>query len=674
MTTEEEEFEFRARLEREQAASGGKPEKREATTLDRAQAGVSGVDKGIAKLLGLPVDAVENIINLGIATYGSLKMAAGGAPGPEPLKGSKGGSEHIEKLMNEGGVRTDNPAPDDMAARMLHKGGEIAGSSMIPGSGPATAAKGATKAIEVAPLVKEAIVADTKAAIASAAGGAAAGEALGDEWTGVGALSPAMIRQGAASVKNKIAETVKPNVETFERAGAGTPSVGQATQSPFVQGLENLASTFPGGVGVMRRFAERQQKGMADTARTGGSAENAGRAVQTGIERFVDDFKARSGALYDRLDQHIPKDASVDVSNTRAALKELNADIPNAPALSKWFKSEKMQGIESAMGKDAPAREAQPIISKILGPKGEPLVTGETPATVEGLPYEAVKKLRTLVGKELAEPSLVSDVPRSKWEALYGALSKDMEAMAAAQGPEAAAAFARANTHYKAGVQRIQEVLDPLKAKVDAEDVFKAFAPNNPDQVNKVRRVMRSLNPSERKVVSDAVVNRLGRASSGKQDEVGSVFSSETFLTNYDKISPGARAQLFPEGMRQDMDAIAKTASNIREGSKVFANPAGTAGKGAGYAVGGGLVASVATGTVTPAAIALGGMLTTNIGARMLTSPKVVHWLAEASKAKPANMPAHLARLATIYNETKDDALKDELGTYIESVTPKGKK
>ncbi len=39
---------------------------------------------------------------------------------------------------------------------------------------------------------------------------------------------------------------MKPNVEQFEKAGA-TPSVGQATGSAFMQGLENVVSTMPGG-------------------------------------------------------------------------------------------------------------------------------------------------------------------------------------------------------------------------------------------------------------------------------------------------------------------------------------------------------------------------------------------------------------------------------------------
>ena len=52
------------------------------------------------------------------------------------------------------------------------------------------------------------------------------------------------------------------------------------------------------------------------------------------------------------------------------------------------------------------------------------------------LPYEAVKKLRTLVGAELENPSIVSDVPRSKWKAVYAALSDDLKNAATPLDPK----------------------------------------------------------------------------------------------------------------------------------------------------------------------------------------------------------------------------------------------
>jgi hypothetical protein len=61
---------------------------------------------------------------------------------------------------------------------------------------------------------------------------------------------------------------------------------------------------------------------------------------------------------------------------------------------------------------------------------------GETPGKVGGIPYEALKKLRTLVGNEMADSGFASDVPRSKWKPLYAALSKDMAAAAQGAGPE----------------------------------------------------------------------------------------------------------------------------------------------------------------------------------------------------------------------------------------------
>lgn len=52
-----------------------------------------------------------------------------------------------------------------------------------------------------------------------------------------------------------------------------------------------------------------------------------------------------------------------------------------------------------------------------------------------------MKKLRTLVGVEIAENSLMSDVPRSKWNPLHGARSADLGTAATQAGPQATAAF-----------------------------------------------------------------------------------------------------------------------------------------------------------------------------------------------------------------------------------------
>jgi hypothetical protein len=619
------------------------------TAGDRGQAALGGVNRGIAGIAGLPVDTAENLINLGIAGVGTAATALGRPDlAPDLIQGSVGGSRSIADAMQRAGVGTTNPRPDDAASRLLHTGGVIAGGSMVPGARPMPTA-------------------------AAAAGGAIAGEVLGPEWTGVGAMAPAAAQQAAAAAKQAIASRTAPNVQTFKEAGTA-PTVGQATESSFIRGLENLIAKFPGGVGVMRRFADKQQAELGAKARTGVSAEDAGRAIEQGIRGeggFVQRFNQQQDVLYNKLDQYIPKDRMVDVGRTRTALADLNADIPGAPNVSKFFKNEKIQSIEGALRKDTSgvvAAEQSMPIGQLARLKTLPLNPADRKALFnafdEGqLPYEAVKKLRTLVGREITDSTIASSVPKSKWKALYAALSDDMGTAAQQAGPKAEEAWKLANNYTRSGMQRIDSVLDRVIGNAkQPEDVFKAINPTDPDQANKLRAVMRSLTPAERQTVSEAIVNRLGRALPSKQNEVGEVFSSETFLTNWNKLSPGAKMQLFPNhSTRTQMDSIAKVSNVIREGSKTFANPSGTAGAVAPY----GLGAMAFTGNIAAA----GGMIATaNIGGRMLTSPKVVEWLARAPNIRSENMAPHLARLGVIYNETKDDALKAELAKYMDSL------
>mgnify|MGYP001572084768 FL=1 len=171
--------------------------------------------------------------------------------------------------------------------------------------------------------------------------------------------------------------------------------------------------------------------------------------------------------------------------------------------------------------------------------------------------------------------------------------------------------------------------------------------------------------------MSEAVANRLGRATPGNQNVEGDVFSSETFLTNWNRLSPGAKAQLFPDPpLRENIERIAKAAGVIRSGKGIYANPSGTAGSFAAYSVYMSPIASVMTGSLAPAAVGLGSAGTAFVGAKMLTNPKVVQWLATpVNPAKPGEAAAHLARLSVIYNNTEDRGLKEELSRFMESAS-----
>lgn len=565
---------------------------------NRTGAAVGGVNRGLAGLAGLPVDTVENIVNLGIAAYGASKQAITGQPGPDLIKGSFGGSESIARGLESAGVNTQNPSPQDSASRMLYTGGMIAGGSMVPGARPMPTA-------------------------AAAGSGALAGEVLGPQWVGPASMVPGAAGQGVQAARESLANRMQPNVQTFKEAGT-TPSLGQATEFNFLQGMENLLSKFPGGQGIFRRFAENQQTKLAEKTKTGTADEDAGRAIEAGVQGFAGRTKQAWQRLNDEVSAKVG-DATAPTTKTAQALEELTK--PTA-------------------GVDAFVNPKIAALKQTLSPNPS---------------FDELRALRSRIGAML-DDSLVAGVAQGELKKLYGALSQDLEAAATQAG--AGKEFARQSEFYAARMDRLEGTLNRVVGSTP-EETFKRFMPTDPNQVTTVRQVMRSLDPGQRQVVQEAVVNRLGRAKSGRQDETGELFSPDTFLTNWNNLSPGAKAQIFSDPIvRRDMDAVAGVAANIREGAKVFANPSGTAGAtmpyGIGYLLGAGKLAVAGT--------LLGGA---SIGSKMLTSPKVVEWLAQAPKIEPGREAAHLARLGVIYNETKDQALKQELGDYISSVAPK---
>jgi hypothetical protein len=128
------------------------------------------------------------------------------------------------------------------------------------------------------------------------------------------------------------------------------------------------------------------------------------------------------------------------------------------------------------------------------------------------------------------------------------------------------------------------------------------------------------------------------------------VFSFSTFLTNWTKLSPEAKTQLFtrPE-WRRDLEQVASAASNVRDGSKVFANNSGTSPSEAlirtGATIGGSMV-SLLTGHPMIAASALSAPVTANAMTRLMVNPKFVKWLAESTKAPREQLPAQINALA----------------------------
>jgi hypothetical protein len=314
--------------------------------------------------------------------------------------------------------------------------------------------------------------------------------------------------------------------------------------------------------------------------------------------------------------------------------------IPDAPNLSAWFRNAKISGIEKSLVKDLDAAagggaaEAEGAAADTAG---------------AALPYQAIKKLRTLVGRELADNNFASDVPRSKWSALYGALSDDLGVAAMTAGPDAVQAWQRANTYTRLASQRMEQISSIVNREAP-EKIFKAATSGLADGGTQISRLMKSMPVENRREVAAAVLQRLGRAKPGQQNEMGGAFSSETFLTNLANLSPPARRALFSSsgfpGLESRVQQLGAVAAMRREGSKVFANPSGTARQNALLGWMGGVLAVVSSGNPAAISAAFGAPVAANLGARVVTNPGFVRAMATPAPISEAVGPVAAAAAA----------------------------
>ena len=428
------------------------------------------------------------------------------------------------------------------------------------------------------------------------------------------------------------------NVAAFEGAGT-TASVGQASESRVMRALESLMARIPGGAGVMQKKAASQSDeigyGLQDMANSLAPKSNpttAGRAIEEGITGqggFVSRFKEQASKLYDELDQHMPGETPVKLNATQAFLAKSTTPTKGAEATSAMLANPKLGQIGQALGED------------IAGSGG-------------ALPYQAAKALRTRVGEMIANAGIVSDVPRAELKQLYGALSQDIRAQASTN-PKALAAANRAENYYRAGLDRIEKVESVVNRAGGAEKVFQAATSGTREGATTLRAVMQSLKPEESKILTSTVVRRLGRANPGAQNDVGDAFSTETFLTNWNGLSKEAKSTLFDRmgpGFREDMDNIARVASNLRSGSKVYANPSKTSDATIQAATVGSAVTSLLMGSPGGAAAVGGAVASANLGSRLMTNPTFVRWLGRNTNRPVGALNGQIGVLA---NMGKDD-------------------
>lgn len=649
-----------------------------------------GTATGVAALPAMLSDAVTGTINAG------LDKIQGDGKGFR----FKPAMQSLNDALSMAGV----PQPENATERVVQ---DVVGAMSGTGATVAAGTNLAKAASSVKAGVGKMLSAAPGAQVLSAAtgSGAASGVREGGGGAGeqlaaglAGAVGPAVLGYGAKEAikrgvrggeasRQKMADTV----QTFDDAAGTTPTLGQATGSERLQALEAALGRFPGSAGVMAKKGQEQGGALADSVQKlvrdlapKSSATDAGESIAEGIQQFKGGFRDIQGKLYQKLDEQISPDFRVNVDRTREALEKLNSDIAGAPELSKWFKNEKIAGIRGALELDADGLDAvmsrpgvaakvqairdqmqaqaataternkelsllgMKIFEKVptqadIDTRVESFLKSQVDSSVT---YEALKKLRTLVGGEIENGSLLSDVPRSKWKSLYAALSDDLGSAAKSAGPDAEKAWDHANRFTKKRLEQLEK-LDKVAGKDTPEKVFAAALTGTAEGDTNLKRVINVLPYERRGEVVAAVLQKMGRALPGQQDDTGVLFSSERFLTNLVRMSPEARHTLFGrtnvDGLEKRIEQMAKMASIGRDGKLIMPNPSGTAGAlaqiGVGSALGNGVSQAVA-GNFGPLAAAVAAPTIGMLGAKAATSQTLVERLANKTvlpKALPAS-------------------------------------
>lgn len=638
--------------------------------LRRLHMGVGDVAQGVGDTIGLvanPLNAGINAVlgtNIGTDLGASFRAATGA---PDPITNS----EKLVTAINRGG------------AGALAFGG---GASAFQG------ARGITGTIARSVLerpVADVVAGTTGAGSAEVArqndvgpGGQVAAGVLGALAGGGGASALSKFGNRVPAPPNALLQASDRQSVTLMPADAGgtgtrmmSGAVGKTLGGiPMAEGSQMSLRT-------ARNARDRVAANVGMVADTAG----AGQAAQRGARSFIKTSEARGGQLFDQIS--VAPDADAVTDNTRATLADTIRGFTSNPRLSAiWTGHPRLrQTLEALTPVDVAAegrREFGAAQEALVAAKGEYetlLNSVSDPRAVASarervnqaqsalevaaekanrppqggkVSWEDMKRLRSIVGEIVGNPSLASDGnAQAAMRRFYGALTADMEATATQAGPRALTEFRRANRYWRGRQGRVEDVLASVlgnefgKGEAAAFEQINRWAQKQGGDFKRLSRTIRSLPREEADTVRASIISRMGEAKPGAQNADGLEFSPAEWTTQWNKLDKRAKAVLFPEAQhRQDLNDLALIFSNMKQAGK-YANFSNTALGGNFTATGltslaGGLPGVVAAALYSGGTFALG---------KLLASQQIARKLATVAAAKhPDAFRTRVAQLTTL--------------------------
>jgi len=374
------------------------------------------------------------------------------------------------------------------------------------------------------------------------------------------------------------------------------------------------------------------------------STQDAGGVIKQAVVKAGERIGFRQEQLYNEAYDAMGENVLVGVGSAQKLLKDMTQEVASAP-------KSMAPKLKSAMTE----------LSAIIADAGD-----------EGIDFQALRQVRTAIGKDLDNPFTQSGVENAARKRIYAALSEDLANVAEQVSPEAAKMLKTADRYTRIYETQYRQTMNKIM-QYDAEEKAYNFALSGAEYGGSMLGKLKTLfKPEEWDTVSASVLNKLGKASAGQQDATGELFSINTFLTNWNKMSPEAKEVLFnTKGNKETYQALNKLTglmSKLKEvgRSQNTSNTAGAintmvmlqglGGAATGLYAGDGDISSIA-------GYGIGAVLAPKYAAKLLTNPKFIEWLATPVEQGISSIPAHIARLTALANE--DELLREPIEEYL---------
>ena len=376
------------------------------------------------------------------------------------------------------------------------------------------------------------------------------GEVAVPELAGVPSAVSRIARSGAAIPPRQAAAQAAQNINV-------TPTLGM--QNIGLGVVEAGLDKIPFSTGQIRKATDRAQDQMeaalvrsVDKVGVPTTGAGAGEAAQTGAKIFIKDFQDKADDLFGAVDTKIGKNTFVTAPNAVGVLKDLTKYSEKYSNVAGFLNTSKFQKLLKDL---------------------------EVDGALNALPYEALKDLRSGIGRSMGKlDGPMSSLPDAELKRLYASLSQDMRAAATAAGDDALKAFNRANKFYSAGMKRINGALKKVTKADTPERAYNNIlalttADSPRGSTAKLQQLKVSLPKEQWSTVSSTILRKVGEARVGQRGAPDASdfaeFSPSTFLTNWNKMDKGAKTVLtsgnIPQSARRELDNLALVAQRFKE-------------------------------------------------------------------------------------------------------------